>query len=122
MSAGQLNLTIEQGASFLKIFTVKDHEGTPIDLTGFSLRGQIRETYSASSVIASFSFEIHEPLAGKFKMKLTPAQTAAIPVETAVSYKKTPNRYAYDVELVTDTGEVERLVEGIASISPEVTL
>lgn len=121
MSAGQLTLTIEQGTTFLRIFTIKDSAGNPVNLTGYDLRGQIRETYSSSAVIISFNFEIHEPLNGKFKMSLSPTETSSIPVEAASSFKKSLTKYAYDVELVAPSGSIERLIEGVAQISPEVT-
>ena len=50
MAAGIYNFTIEQGATFTRIFKYKDSEGNPIQLGEASaLRMQIRESIDSES-------------------------------------------------------------------------
>ena len=39
------NLTADQGSDFVASFQVIGPDGLPCDLTGYSVRGQIRQTY-----------------------------------------------------------------------------
>lgn len=122
MSAGTYDIVIEQGATFERTMTIKDSNDDPIDLTGFTFTGQVRKTYSSSSIIISFTFEILNQVSntGQVKMKLTSSQTSSIPVDKADNYEKKTTIYCYDVEM--DTGSVvDRIIQGTASISPEVT-
>lgn len=122
MAAGTYNFTLEQGASFERVLTIRDSLDAPIDLTGFVFSGQIRKKYSDTSVLASFSFTILDQGTdtGKVRMSMTAANTALIPVEKAESAEKKLTQYCYDVEMNTGS-TVDRILEGVVSISPEVT-
>jgi hypothetical protein len=122
MAAGQYNMTISQGESFGLLLTLADSSDDPIDLTGCMVRGQIRENASSSPVLASFTAEIQDPeTLGQVQISLTAAETAAIPVPATESATKTSVVYAYDLELVYANGSVKRLLEGLCTVSPEVT-
>jgi hypothetical protein len=122
MAAGTYNFTIEQGTTFERTITINDSLDAPIDLTGFTFRGEIRKKYSDSVSQASFTFTILDQVAntGQVKMTMSSFVTASIPVDKADSAAKKLTQYCYDVEM--DTGPtVERIIEGIVSVSPEVT-
>lgn len=110
MSA-KANLLIEQGTDFTTSLTVNDSAGTPVNLTGYTGAGQIRKHYSsntATTIAVSFSAD----------------RTTGI-VTLTVGRSLTGNmaygRYVYDVELTNSSNTRSRLVEGIATITPEVT-
>lgn len=114
---GKANLIIPQGADFYLPIYFGQVDGTPIDLTGFSARMQVRETVAATAVLLGLTsdtdggIEFTDRPAGKFRIHLTAAQTAAM----------TWTRGVYDVELVSSGGEVTRLLLGDIKVSREVT-
>lgn len=123
MSAGCLNLKIEQGTDFYRLLKIKTSIGEPLDLTGCELRGQIRKHPSDKKILAAFSFFILNQTTnmGEVEMTLSAESTSAIPAVRHNSAKKISRELSYDIELVDAVGEVERLIEGIVYLSPEVT-
>ena len=55
MSAGKYSFVIEQGATFTIQLDYKDNTGTPIDLTGYSGKMQIRPTVTSDTVYLTLS-------------------------------------------------------------------
>lgn len=109
------DITINQGETFQLTLTWKDSAGTAIDLTGYSARMQVRETYSSSSTIVSLTQASGITLGGA-------AGTIAILISAATTAALTaPFSGVYDLELVSGAGIVTRLVQGTATVSPEVT-
>lgn len=117
------NLTIFQGKTFERFFVMKDVDNEPIDLTGYTFRGQIRRTYStAGNPIASFTFAVQgDPEDGIVKVSLTASETAAIMADDAIGPNKVETRFCYDIECVPPDTSVFLLVEGLVLFWPEVT-
>ena len=112
MAAGLLNILIEQGTTFSRTITINATESTLLDLTGKTLRGQIRRRLSDAEPAATFTFTIANQTTntGEAQWSLTAAETAALTADT----------HRYDIELVDGT-TVTRLLEGEAFVSGEVT-
>lgn len=125
MSAGRFDITLEQGSTFDLPLRYRAPSGTPVDLTGYTARMQVREA-PASSVFVEFnsaltangfillsgSAEDREDGAnGNVRVFMTAANTALLP------------RFAgrYDLELDDGTGYVVRLLEGQFRVEPEIT-
>ena len=105
------NIVIDQGADFSTEITVTDVNGTVVDLSGYTARGQIRKHYT-SSTSTDFTITFGSPRTdGIVSLALSNVQTANIAA----------GRYVYDAEIVSSSSIVSRLVEGIATITPEVT-
>ena len=123
MAAAKLDLTLEQGATFRRKLTFKDANGTPIDLTGYQFRSQIKNRYDSAVAVAAFSFQTSDQTIspGEVIMSLSAVQTAAIPVEPSTGLTKRTTRYPYDLEIQNSSGEVARLFDGHVSVIPEVT-
>lgn len=126
MSAGKLNITIDQGALFEMIATVKDKtSGAVIDLTGFQFHGQMRLALSDNVVGASFSFAVQDQTAlatkGKVRIYIPSVQTARIPCPQQVNGARQTVKYLYDIEYGPTGGESYRMLQGEALVSPEVT-
>lgn len=124
MSAGLYNLYIEQGATLSKDCFYQDSNGDPVDLTGMSLEAQIRQTYSDVDILQAILCTIADQSIpanlGKFNISLTSAETAALPVNSAVNFEGTPTNYTWDINL--DTGStIIRLMQGAVIVSPGVT-
>ena len=104
------NLAIDQGTTFSVIFTVNDDTGTARNLTTFTARSQMRRSYYSTANTA-FTVSIDNPSDGEITLNLSANTSASL----------RPGRYVYDVELISNTSTVERIVEGIVTIYPEAT-
>jgi hypothetical protein len=105
------NLVIDQGTTFFATISVVNDSGTAKNLTGYTGRAQLKRSYYTNTN-TSFTVTIDNPTDGEIDLSLTDTQTSALKA----------GRYVYDVELVlTATGTVERIIEGIVTIYPEVT-
>lgn len=104
------NIYIDQGSTYASVIDVKDGNGLPFNLAGYTPRGQIRKSYSSSTAI-NFATSINIPLQGKIGLSLTASQTRAMK----------PGRYIYDVEIFNSGGHVIRVAEGQVEISPAST-
>lgn len=114
MAAAQHDITIEQGATFQMNLVWKDAGGTPINLTGYSARMQVRRKYSSTDYLLNLVSPTDITLGGALGTIVVTASAAAtdnLPSKPAV----------YDLELVSPTGVVTRLIEGSVLITPEVT-
>jgi hypothetical protein len=113
---GYLDLNCYQGANFDYTLTWQTG-GTAVNLSGYSARMQVRDSYDAGTAIVSLTAGTGITLggtAGSIALELSATQTAAL--------DGTPNsQYIYDLELVSGAGYVTRLVEGRFYVYPEVT-
>lgn len=116
MAAGIYNITIEQGADFSLPLTWRDGTNTVVDVTGYSARMQIRESYDSEDYIVSLTSSVNGGItlggiAGTILVEIPAAVTAIMSQSAAV----------YDLEMVSSTGAVTRLVQGNVYVSREVT-
>lgn len=129
MRAGNYELVVQQGATkiFEIIYKHIDDDGveTPIDLTSYFGRGQIRYRPSDPNPLAEFDVEILEPPTdGHIRITLPSTALEGITFKGRTHRDKTDA--VYDIELHQVDGDgndsyVIRLLEGKCSISPEVT-
>ena len=106
--ATQKNIVIDQGTTFSENVTAKDSTGSVKDLTGYTTTAQLRKSYYSSS---STDFTIAQVDAtGVITISLTAAQTGNLKA----------GRYVYDVESAS-ASETIRVVEGIVTVTPQVT-
>lgn len=127
MSAGTLNMTAEQGATFNVVLTWKDSNDNPIDLTGYTARMQIRDSYLSSSTTLFDMTTANGKItlggaAGTIALLLTAAETAGVTIpDNPTNPQAMPTKqFVYDLELV-NAGSVTRLVQGTWTIQGEVT-
>ncbi len=118
--ANTLDIEIKQGETFQRLLSFTDSLNAPIDITSWTFAGQIRQTYSSTTILASFTFDNTGLPNNQIYMKLSAVQTSAITVPKASSYERTITNYTYDVE-ASQPIVVERILQGTANISPEVT-
>lgn len=116
MPATQLDLTFEQGATFAMTVTWKSDAGTPVDLTGYTAKMQVRWNYSDTDALATFSTASNTITLGGA------AGTISVLGPATMAGVTKPKYGVYDLELThTASGRVVRLMQGRAFISPEVT-
>lgn len=101
------NMVIDQGTTFATSIEILDENDDPVDLLHYTARGQIRKHYSSTNSV-SFTTALSN---GSLVISLTANQTANI----------VAGRYVYDIELVDPANTVARILEGIVTVTPEVT-
>jgi hypothetical protein len=109
--AVKANIVIDQGTDFSSTITVTDDSGSIVDLTGYTANGHMRKHYSSETAIP-FDISFGTPRSeGTVTLSLNRLTTADIEA----------GRFVYDVELTSAANTRSRLVEGIATVTPEVT-
>lgn len=107
--ATKANLVIDQGATFATDLTLLDENGDGIILNGYTAASQIRKWYTSTNAAATFTTSINTT-SSAVTLSLTSDQTANL----------VAGRYVYDVE-ISDGGSIIRIVEGIVTVTPNVT-
>jgi hypothetical protein len=127
MSAAQFNFVAEQGATFAKMLVCMDSSMTPIDLSAYTARLQVRESYGASDAVIDLSDENGGITLGGAAGTMTfliDAELLAglsIPNVSAVPGRPPYKIYVYDFEL-SNGAVVTRLLQGTFTVSREVSI
>lgn len=121
MAASRCDLLIEQGVTFSAVITLKDEAGNVIDLSGYVAAAAIKQTYSSVNTTAVFTCAV-TPLKGEVLISLSATQTSAIPVNSATTVQRNVTQYVWDLKLTSNAGIVTRVLEGLVSVSPQVTV
>ena len=117
MSAGLLNLVIDQGADWYLQITWNDSNGDPIDITGFTAEMQMRSLPNATTAQMTLStsnggITLDGPN-GIIELHATATQTGNID----------EGPYYYDLEITSPAPQniVTRVSQGQAIVSAQVT-
>jgi len=111
MSAGTHNITIDQGADFTLTFTVSE-DGAAKNLSSYSVRADMRKTKEDSAPAAQFTGTVVTAGSGIAKITLA----------NSITKNLRAGHYFYDIEIFTSNdAEVIRVVQGIASVTREIT-
>ena len=103
------NLVIDQGTTFNLIVTMTNLDGSAKDITTYTVSAQLRKSYY-SNTYTDFTTEKSDAVNGEITISLTATQTSALKA----------GRYVYDIEAASDD-ETIRVLEGIVTVTPEVT-
>ena len=108
--ATKANLVIDQGSTFSVELDLTDDNGDTLVLDGFEANAQMRKWYTSSNATV-FTTTINAS-SGQINLNLTANQTGLL----------TAGRYVYDVELRdVSSNAISRVVEGIVTVTPQVT-
>lgn len=103
------NIVVDQGSSFSTTINLTDTDDTVIDLTGYTGAAQMRKHYTSSNSVP-------------FTVTLVAAEgTVSLALTANATANVVAGRYVYDVELTDPNGIVSRIVEGIVTVTPNVT-
>lgn len=118
----EVDLLIRQGATLGPIACrLTNPNATPMNLTGATIRAQIRKTASsAASTGAAAVCTITNAANGEFTYEFTTAATTAL-VADEVSEEAPASIYTWDMELEDASGRVTPLVYGKVNVFREVT-
>ena len=106
--ASTANIVIDQGTTFSTNLVLTNDDGTNKDLTDYTVASQIRKSYYTNTYTNFTTSKVD--LEGEITLSLTATQTSALKA----------GRYVYDVE-ISSADETVRVVEGIVTVTPEVT-
>lgn len=114
MAAATYNFTIEQGATLTKTF-VWNSGGSPVNLTGYTAKMQVRASSASEEVLLELS-------SANNNIAITVATGTIVLTFSAVTTAAIAwRRGKYDLELTSGDGTVTRLVEGVITVSREIT-
>ena len=102
------NLVIDQGTTFSLTMQLDNEDGSDKDLTSYAVTSQIRKSYYSNTYTSFTTAKIN--LTGELTISLTAEETSSLKA----------GRYVYDIEISSST-ETLRVLEGIITVTPEVT-
>lgn len=122
MSAATYNLFIDQGSDFAVDLVIKEN-GSAMDLTNYSGRGQLRSTHESTTIAAYLKVTKTNPTGGALKVELPNGNwTDSGGTTRQGSTDIAAGQYVYDIEIFTNADAVvKRIMQGTATINPEVT-
>ena len=125
MSAATYNLFIDQGSDFAIDLVIKEN-GSGMDLTNYQGRGQLRSSHTSSTIAGYFKVTRPDPSNGVLKVEIPNGSwldtSVSPPVQRNGSTDIPAGQYVYDLEIFTIADAVvKRLMQGTATINPEVT-
>ena len=106
--AAHVNIVIDQGTTFNTTYSFTDDNDEPIDFSTFSANSQMRKSYSSNT---AYTFTVSLSNNGIITLSMNAATTSTI----------TAGRYMYDLEVQDVNGTRSRLVEGMVTVTPEIT-
>lgn len=114
MIPGKYNMVCPQGSTFSQELTYSINS-VNVNLTGYNARMQVREKHtSASSVLSLTTGNGGIVLGGS-------AGTILISINSSSTSELSAKEYVYDIELVSPSATVTRIIEGKFIVTPEVT-
>lgn len=126
MLAGNYNMTCQQGSTFIRSIEleqpdlIEDPTGNtfePFDLTGYAAKMQVRRTIDSSNVLLELS-----TFNGALTINPSNAVTNEIYINVSASVTASISTSGvYDLEIISPSGVVTRILQGEFFLSPEVT-
>ena len=102
------NIVIDQGTTFSLTVNLANDDGSAMDLTEYTVASQMRKSYYTNTYTAFTTSKVD--LTGEVTIALSATETSSL----------TAGRYVYDIE-ISSTEETVRVLEGIVTVTPEVT-
>ena len=113
INPGTYNITVWQGADYDKTFTVTQG-GTALNWSSYTARMQVRDSSDATATLLSLTNGSGITLGGT-------AGTILINISNAQSSAIDAGSYSYDLELISGSGAVTRILQGSFIVSGQVT-
>lgn len=112
MSAAFIELYIDQGTTFRNVINLADDlTNAPINVAGYTVECQMRRSYYSQNASGNIACTLGTVANGEIIMSMTPANTANLKV----------GRHLFDIKTTDSLGVVNRVLEGIIHVTPQVT-
>lgn len=116
----RLDLIIRQGSSFgAGVFKLQNPDLTPVLLSGFLFRGQMRKKALDTSVVATFDCSVVDAANGLWTFGMSLAKTTALTAGEQIN--SAASTYVYDIEMVDTLYRVLPIFYGNVQVQREVT-
>ena len=113
MAVVKWNQDVNAGQDWMADINLLLKDGNNRDITKHTLAGQIKRHFKSVNVKENITIQVMDPVTGNIRLMLSSTQT------TNLKFGK----WLYDVELTNSTtGAVDRVIEGIFNVRPEVTI
>ena len=110
--AAYVELYMDQGATFNNVINITDDmTNVSVNLSNYTVRSQMRRSYYSINASAQIVCSITDASNGEITMSMTASNTSNIKA----------GRYLFDLETEDGSGNVTRVLEGIITVTPQVT-
>lgn len=107
-----VELYVDQGSTFNNVINLTDDiTNTPINILGYNVTSQIKRSYYSANVTANIICSITDAANGEITLSIPAANTANIKA----------GRYVFDVKTKDTSNTIARVLEGIITVTPQVT-
>lgn len=105
------NITVDTGSNFFRDFYLDNADGTPLDLTGYTGKSEVRKHPESVGAAATFTVSFIDRTNGRFRLSL----------DRYVTEKIKPGRYSYDVLFTDSSNQKSIVLEGMFNARPDYT-
>ncbi len=106
------DIYINQGSDYIDSIIMRTTYGSPVDITNYTFTGQLRRSYYSANASANLTITVTDASNGIASIVILAADTANIAA----------GRYVYDIKMYDTANVTNRISEGIAIVSPQVTM
>jgi hypothetical protein len=106
-----VELFVDQGTDYQTNMDLKRDDGTPMSVAGYSFTGQIRKSYYSTNPTANLVITATDAPNGNLSLTMNSSVTTNI----------APGRYVYDVKMMDTSNVTIRIMEGIITVTPQVS-
>jgi len=103
-------ITLNQGTTFSTDLTLANDDGSAINVANAVFTCQIRKSYYSANATANLTVTTANSSNGEITLSLDAANTANIKA----------GRYLYDLKML-NSGTTTRVIEGIITVTPQVS-
>lgn len=108
------NLTLNKGSSY-RIKFLLSQDSNSVNLTGYSLRGQVRPSVSSPIVLLNMT-------SANLLLAIDNSNsTIVMNLPESFTRRVTGSLAVYDIELLNNVGESSKIVTGLITFIPEIT-
>jgi len=108
-----VELFMDQGANFNNVINLTDDvTNAALNILGYSVTSQMKRSYYSVNASANIECSITNSSNGEITMSMTAANTANIKA----------GRYLFDLKTVDTQDITSRVLEGIITVTPRITL
>jgi len=105
------NITVNTGENFYRDFYLDNIDGTPLDLTGYTGKSEVRKHPESVGAATTFTLSFVDRTNGQFRLSL----------DRYVTEKIKPGRYVYDVMFTDSSNKKSIVVEGMFNAREDYT-
>lgn len=110
--AAYVELFVDQGANFNNVINLTDDvTNLNVNVQGYTVISQMRRSYYSANASANITCSITNALNGEITMTMNANTTANIKA----------GRYLFDMRVTDRDGVVNRILEGIITVTPRIS-